>query len=68
MIFPLSLSDMSLLLCVMAIILLVTSELLSPDSKANVLLNRKRLRNAAAVVSILFLVTIAIIIYNIINH
>jgi hypothetical protein len=69
MIFPLSLSDMSLLLCMMAIILLVTSELLSPDySKANVLVNRKRLRNAAAVVSILFLATIAIIIFNIISH
>lgn len=65
--FPLVFSDLSLLLAVTAIILLVTSELLSPSyGNTSMRINNKRLRNAAVVVSILFLVTLAIRIVNII--
>ena len=63
--FPLVFSDLSLWLAVTAIILLVTSELLSPSyGNTNIYINNKRLRNAAVVVSILFLVTLAIRIIN----
>jgi hypothetical protein len=65
--FPLMFSDLSLLLAVTAIILLITSELLSPSyGNTNIYINNKRLRNAALAVSILFLVTLAITIINII--
>lgn len=65
--FPLMLSDLSLLLAVTAIILLITSELLSPSyGNTNIYINNKRLKNAAVVVSILFLITVAIKIINII--
>jgi len=65
--FPLVFSDLSLLLAVTAIILLITSELLSPSyGKTNIYINNKRLKNAAVVVSILFLITLAIKIINII--
>jgi hypothetical protein len=60
MVFPLNLSDISLLLAVEAIVLLVTSELLSPYYGAATLkINRKRLRNTAIVISISFLITVA---------
>jgi hypothetical protein len=63
--FPLVLSDLSLLLAVTAIILLITSELLSPSyGNTNIYINNKRLKNAALTVSILFLVTLAIRIIN----
>jgi len=59
--FPLSFWDISLFFAVTAIILLVTSELLSPYyGKTNLTLNRKRLRNAALASSTLFLVTVAV--------
>jgi hypothetical protein len=65
--FPLSFWDISLWLAVTAIILLITSELISPYyGKTNLLINRKRLRNAALTVSILFLITVAIRIATII--
>jgi len=65
--FPLMFSDLSLLLAVTAIILLITSELLSPSyGNTNIYINNKRLKNAAVVVSILFLITVAIKIINII--
>jgi hypothetical protein len=61
MIFPLNLWDISLLLAVTAIILLVTSELLSPHyGKVNILLNKKRLKNTAITMSILFLAMVVI--------
>jgi hypothetical protein len=59
--FPLSFWDISLFLAVTAIILLVTSELLSPYyGKTNLTINRKRLRNVALASSTLFLVTVVI--------
>jgi hypothetical protein len=65
--FPLSFWDISLWLAVTAIILLITSELISPYyGRTNLLINKKRLKNAALTVSILFLATVATRIANII--
>lgn len=61
MAFPLNLSDVSLLLAIEAIVLLITSELLSPYyGAANLKMNKKRLRNTAIVISIAFLVTVGL--------
>jgi len=68
MTFPLSFSDISLLLATTAIILLITSELLSPYyGKINIQINKKRLKNAALATSTLFLTTVAIRIISIIT-
>jgi hypothetical protein len=65
--FPLGFWDISLLLAITAIILLVTSELLSPSyGKTGALINNKRLKNTALTFSILFLTTVAIRIISII--
>jgi hypothetical protein len=67
MTFPLSLSDMSILFGVLALILLVTSTLLSSrHGKVRILINRKRLSQVATVVAILFLITVAIRIVDVI--
>lgn len=67
MAFPLSLSDMSLLFGVLALLLLVTSTLLSSrHGKVRMLINRKRLSQVATVVAILFLITVAIRIVDVI--
>ena len=67
MTFPLGFWDISLLLAVMAIILLITSELLSTYyGKINIRINRKRLKNAALATSALFLATVVIRIAGII--
>jgi len=59
--FPLNLSDISLLLAVESIVLLVTSELISPYyGAANLKISKKKLRNAAIAMSVLFLVTVAV--------
>jgi hypothetical protein len=59
--FPLSLWDVSLVFAVTAIVLLVTSEMISPYyGTANLKIDRKRLKNAALAMSTLFLVTVAI--------
>ena len=59
--FPLTIWDVSLVLAVTAIVLLVTSEVLSPYyGAANLKINKKRLKNSAITTSILFLVTVAI--------
>ena len=66
--FPLDFWDISLWLAVTAIILLITSEMLSPYyGKINIYINKKRLKNAALAVSITFLVTVAIRIINILT-
>jgi len=65
--FPLSLWDVSLWLAVTSIILLATSELLSPHyGQTNLLINKKRLKQTALALGILFLITVAIRIYAII--
>lgn len=66
--FPLGFSDISLLLATTAIILLITSELLSPYyGKINIQINKKRLKNAALATSTLFLATVIIRIISIIT-
>jgi hypothetical protein len=61
MMFPLGFWDISLLTAITAIILLITSELLSPQyGKVNIKINKKRLKNAAITLSITFLATVAI--------
>jgi uncharacterized membrane protein len=66
MMFPLTLEDASLLLATLAIVLLITSELLPHYGRVTILVNKKRLRNVGAAVSILFLITVAIRIVDII--
>lgn len=64
---PLSLWDISLLFAITAIILLVTSEFLSPYyGKPNIKINKKRLKNAAITKAVLFLATVGIRIITII--
>jgi hypothetical protein len=66
--FPLNFWDISLWLAVTAIILLVTSELISPHyGRTNLLINKKRLRNISLTVSTLFLATVVIRIISIIT-
>ena len=66
--FPLGFWDVSLFLAMTAIILLITSELISPHyGKINMLINKKKLKNAAIIVSALFLITVAIRIINILT-
>jgi hypothetical protein len=65
--FPLSFLDFSLWLAVTALVLLITSEMLSPYSgKINIHIERKKLRNVAFAMSILFLATTAIRIISIV--
>jgi hypothetical protein len=66
--FPLTLWDISLLLAITAIVLLITSEMLSPYyGRINIQMSRKRLRNSALAFSALFIVTVAIRIFGIIT-
>ncbi|MGD0072599.1 MAG: hypothetical protein ABSB71_13685 [Candidatus Bathyarchaeia archaeon] len=64
---PLTLQDLSILLAVSAILLLVTAELVPYVSGEKTLISEvKKLRNLAIVLGVLFLVTVAITILNII--
>ena len=65
--FPLTFNDVSLWLAVTSIILLITSELISPHyGRTNLLINKKLLRNTALILGTLFLLTVAIRIITII--
>jgi hypothetical protein len=65
--FPLGFWDLSLWTAVVAIILLVTSELLSPYyGKTGIMINRRRLRLVALLVAFLFLGTVAYRVYQIV--
>ena len=67
MVFPLSFLDISLLTAITAIVLLITSAMLSPHyGKANVLVNKKRLKNMAIVFAAIFLTTVVIRIIDIV--
>ncbi len=67
MIFPLSFWDISLLLAITAIVMLISSEMLSTYyGKVSVFINKRKLKNAATVVSTLFLATVAIRILGIV--
>jgi hypothetical protein len=64
MIFPLDLTGLNILLGVAAAILLIASELLSTRSpKLNLLIDGRKLRQVAILMSIFFLVTILLRIY-----
>lgn len=65
--FPLSLLDASLVFAVAAIVLLVTSEIISPYyGGASLRIDKRRLKNAALAMSALFLFTVAIRIVSVI--
>jgi len=66
LIYPLSFWDLSLWLAVTAIILLVTSELLSPYyGRTSIIVNKRRLRMVALSLGILFMLTVVIRVYEI---
>ena len=68
MAFPLGLWDLSLWTAVTAIILLATSELLSPYyGRTRLVINRKRLRIIALIVALIFLATVIYRIYGIVR-
>jgi hypothetical protein len=68
MIFPLSFWDLSLWIAIIAIILLITSELLSPNyGRTSIIINRKRLRTVALSLGILFMLTVFIRVYEILS-
>ena len=58
--FPLSMSDISLWIAIMAIILLITSELLTSYSErfGDFLLDKKRMRLAGLFLGVAFMVTV----------
>jgi hypothetical protein len=65
---PLSFLDLSLLLALGGTILLIIAELASPRyGLTNLTINKKKLRNVALVASLLFIVTFATRIINIIT-
>jgi len=67
--FPLEFEDLILWLAITALILLITSGLISLyHGKTNLPINGKKLRNVALVTSILFLIMVAIRIISIIFH
>lgn len=61
--FPLDFWNLSLLLAAIAIILLVSSLMLSSyQGKVNILINKKKLKNAAIGATVTFIITAAMII------
>lgn len=59
MTFPIDYWDIIFLLAVTSLILLVTSELLSPYyGKLNLVINKNKIKNVATTLSILFVVTL----------
>jgi hypothetical protein len=63
---PLSFTDISLWTAIMATILLVTSELMSPYyGRTGIVLNRRRLRAVALIFALVFLSTVMYKIYEI---
>jgi hypothetical protein len=59
--FPLDLWDINLLVAVISVLLLSTSEFLSiSHGKINILIDKKKLRKTAIATSIIFLITVAI--------
>jgi len=65
--FPLTFWDISLWLAIIAIILLATAELISPYyGRTNLIIEKRRMRQAALLLGILFMTTVIIRIYAII--
>jgi hypothetical protein len=68
MAFPLGFWDLSLWTAIIAIILLVTSELLSPYyGRTGLLIDKKRLRMVALIVALIFLASVVYRIYEIVT-
>jgi len=66
--FPMGFWDISLWLAVTAIILLATAELISPYyGRTNLIIEKKRLKQVALLLGVLFLITVAVRIYGIIT-
>jgi len=66
--FPLTFWDTSLWLAITAIILLATAELISPYyGQTNLFIEKRRLRQVALLLGVLFMITVAIRIYGIIT-
>lgn len=66
--FPLTFTDISTWLAITAIILLITSELISPHyGQTNLLINKRKLRTTALIIGILFMVTVALRIVQIVT-
>jgi len=62
---PLTVSNISLLFILGAIILIITAEFISQDyGPTNLIINRKRLRQAAFAMGIVFFMLLAITLYN----
>ena len=67
--FPLSFWDIAVWLAVIAVILLTTAELISLYyGRANLAIEKRRLRQTALVVSVLFLAAVMIWLYRIIAY
>jgi hypothetical protein len=65
---PITLSDLSFLLVINAIVILITAELSSPKyGRSNLLVNKKRLKIVALATVAMFLITVVITIANIVN-
>lgn len=64
--FPMTLSDISLWLAVMAVILLITSELLSSTAEysMNIILEKRRLRLVALVLGLGFMATVVLRVFQ----
>lgn len=66
--FPFDFWNISLWLAVSGIILLITAQLASAyDGKATLLIDQRKLKTAAVIMGILFLLTVAIHIYGIVT-
>ena len=66
--FPFDFWNISLWFAVSGIILLITAQLVSAyDGKATLLIDQRKLKTAAVIMGILFLVTVAIRIYGIVT-
>jgi hypothetical protein len=64
--FPMSMSDISLWLAVMAVILLITSELISSATEysRNIVIDRKRLRLVALALGLGFMATVVMRVFQ----
>lgn len=68
MAFPISFWDIGLWISVITIVLLITLELTTPYSgQVNLAIERRRLRQVALILTIIFMLTVAIRIYEILT-
>ena len=66
MAFAMGFLEISLLLAIIAIVLLITSEMLSPQyGKVSIFISKRKLKKVTLFISILFLATVAITIFQI---